>query len=158
MTSETVSFLPGGRAADHRGQVSFVNGFPFVDYKRFYIIENHEVGFVRAWHGHKFESKAYFVLSGEALVGAVQIDDWEEPSPNCEVTMHTLRAHEPGILFVPSGYANGFMSLVPNTRVMLFSDFTLEESLNDDFRFDPYRWDPWSAIQRELGVPAGGSK
>lgn len=157
MPSESVSFLPGGLSTDHRGQVSYVNGFPFGDYKRFYIIANHEVGFVRAWHGHKYEAKAYYVLSGEALVGAVQIDNWGDPSPDCPLSLHTLSSAEPGILFIPGGYANGFMSLKPNTKVMLFSDFTLEESLNDDIRFDPYRWDPWTAIQSELGVTNGGS-
>jgi dTDP-4-dehydrorhamnose 3,5-epimerase-like enzyme len=156
--SESVSFLPGGLSTDHRGQVSYVNGFPFSKYKRFYVIENHEVGFVRAWHGHKYEAKAYYVLSGEALVGAVQIDDWDDPSTNCPITMHTLSATEPGILFIPGGHANGLMSLKPNTKVMLFSDFTLEESLKDDIRFDPYRWDPWTEAERQLGDASGGSK
>jgi hypothetical protein len=49
------------------------------------------------------------------------------------------------------------MSLKPNTKVMLFSDFTLEESLNDDIRFDPYRWDPWTSMKSELGVNKGGN-
>lgn len=152
MSSQTVSFLPGGLSTDSRGTVSFVNGFPFSDYKRFYLIQNHEVGFVRAWHGHKFEAKAYFVLSGEAMVGAVRIDDWADPSADCPVTTHILNSSEPGLLLIPGGYANGFMSLKPDTKVMLFSDFTLEESLNDDIRFDPFRWDPWTEMQSNLAA------
>ena len=147
--------MPGGISTDHRGQVAFVNEFPFIEYKRFYIIENHEVGFVRAWHGHKFEAKAYFVLSGEALVGAVKIDDWDAPSSNCPVSTRVLSEENPGVLFIPGGHANGFMSLKPNTRVMLFSDFTLEESLNDDIRFDPFIWDPWTEKRNLLGLESG---
>lgn len=155
MFSETFNFLPGGRSVDHRGQVSYVNDFPFSAYKRFYVIENREVGYVRAWHGHKVESKAYFLISGSAMVGAVKIDSWDSPSPDCEVQTKILDSNSPGTLFIPAGYANGFMSLEPNTKVLLFSDFSLEESLEDDIRFDPYLWDPWTAVRANLSLPEG---
>jgi len=51
--------IEGGLSVDDRGQLSCVNGFDFKDSKirRFYTVSNHQQGFVRAWHGHKFESK-----------------------------------------------------------------------------------------------------
>lgn len=145
MIPQTVTFLPGGLAEDARGQVSFVNEFPFQEFKRFYTITNHEFGFVRAWHGHKFESKAYFVVSGAVQVGAVKIDDWSNPSPDCDVVTHILDAGKPGVLFIPGGYANGFKSLTQDAKVIIFSNFTLEESLNDDYRFEPFYWNPWQS-------------
>lgn len=149
MPVDEVYFLPGGSATDERGKVSFVNDFPFTMYKRFYTIENREVGFVRAWHGHKFESKAFYVISGSVAVAAVKIDNWETPSPDCEVITTILSAEEPGVLFIPGGHANGFMSLTPNAKVVLFSDFTLEESEADDIRFEPRLWNPWKQIPVE---------
>lgn len=146
MIPQTVTFLPGGKAEDARGQVTFVNEFPFQDFKRFYTITNHDIGFVRAWHGHKLESKAYFVISGSVQVGAVKIDDWSNPSQDCHVETHILKAGEPGVLFIPGGYANGFKSLTQDAKVIIFSNFTLEESLNDDYRFDPFYWNPWNQI------------
>lgn len=137
-------FMPGGLANDNRGIVSFVNEFPFENYKRFYTIQNHEVGFVRAWHGHRYESKAYFVLAGEVVVGTVKIDDWDNPSTDCEVQTMVLSSDRPGILLIPGGYANGFMSLTADAKVILFSNFTLDESKADDIRFEPRRWDPWA--------------
>ena len=43
---------------------------------------------------------------------------------------------ESDILFIPSGYANGAMSLSDESTVMYFSTSNLEESMDDDYRFD----------------------
>lgn len=150
MHLEEVTYLPGGSATDERGTVSYANGFPLGSYKRFYTIQNHEIGFVRAWHGHKYESKAYFVLAGQVVVGAVKIDDWDNPSVDCKVETKVMTADSPGILFIPGGYANGFMSLTADAKVILFSDFTLEQSKEDDIRFDSHRWNPWEEFRRTL--------
>jgi dTDP-4-dehydrorhamnose 3,5-epimerase len=147
---DEITFLPGGLAVDDRGEVSFANEFPFGLFKRFYTIRNHEVGFVRAWHGHQKENKAYFVASGEVLVGAVKIDDWNNPSAELPVYSKLLSSKEPGILFIPGGHANGFMSLTTDAQVLLFSNFSLDESKADDIRFDSMLWDPWTSKKQEL--------
>jgi dTDP-4-dehydrorhamnose 3,5-epimerase-like enzyme len=41
---------------------------------------NHAAGFIRAWHGHKKEAKYVLVVKGSALVCAVGIDNWVNPS------------------------------------------------------------------------------
>jgi dTDP-4-dehydrorhamnose 3,5-epimerase-like enzyme len=142
-----VTFLEGGLATDERGAVSFVNEFPFTQFKRFYSIQNHKPGFVRAWHGHKHEYKAYYVSAGEVVVGVVKIDDWENPSVNLPVHTQVMSSEKPGILFIPGGHANGFMSLTERAQVLLFSNFTLQQSLEDDIRFEPYLWNPWQKFQ-----------
>src|SRR5690606_36251636 len=111
----------GGLAVDDRGKLSFVNEFNFSDVKRFYCVENHQVGFVRAWHGHKKEGKYFFVTRGSFLVGAVKVDNWENPSKDLPVQRFTLSADNPGILYIPPGYANGLMSLTLGASLMIFS-------------------------------------
>ena len=61
---DNIILLNGGLAVDDRGQVSFVNDFHFENVKRFYMVSNHKQGFIRAWHGHKNESKYVSVVSG----------------------------------------------------------------------------------------------
>ncbi len=145
---DNIILLNGGLAVDDRGQVSFVNDFHFENVKRFYMVSNHKQGFIRAWHGHKNESKYVSVVSGSALVGAVQIDSWDNPSKDIKPEKYILSENKPQILYIPKGYANGFMSLTKDTKIMFYSTSALEDSLNDDFRFDSRHWDIWNIIER----------
>jgi len=38
--------------------------------------------------------------------------------------------------------------LKEGTKLMFFSTATLEESQEDDIRFDAYYWNPWKIIER----------
>jgi dTDP-4-dehydrorhamnose 3,5-epimerase len=140
--------LNGGLAVDERGEVGFVNDFRFEGVKRFYTVANHRSGFVRAWHGHRREGKYVTTVAGAALVGAVRIDDWDKPSRDLAVERFVLSARRPSVLFIPSGYANGFMSLTDDLKLMFFSTSTLEESAADDIRFDSRLWDIWQVAER----------
>lgn len=138
----------GGLSVDDRGTVSFVNDFDFKNVKRFYVVENHKQGFIRAWHGHKNESKYVFVVKGSAVVAAVKIDNWENPSKNLQVNRFTLSDKTPSVLFIPAGYANGFMSLSEDAKLIFYSTSELKDSLNDDIRFDAHYWDVWKVEER----------
>ncbi len=140
--------IKGGLAVDDRGQVSFVNDFDFEGVKRFYAVENHNCGFIRAWHAHKKESKYVMVVKGAALIGAVEIDDWDNPSKDALVHRHVLSERAPSVLFIPAGYANGFMSLTEDTKILFFSTSSLQDSVGDDFRYDARHWDPWTVEER----------
>lgn len=140
--------IKGGLSVDDRGEVGFVNDFNFEGVKRFYSLLNHTKGFVRAWHAHKNESKYFHVVGGTALICAVKIDDWTKPSKDLEIQRFVLSAKSPSVLFVPKGFANGFMSLDDDCRIMVFSTSTLEESLGDDYRFDARYWNPWKVEER----------
>lgn len=148
LQSEAPVLLEGGLGVDDRGQVAFVNGFAFEGVKRFYMVSNHRQGFIRAWHGHKREAKYVSVVQGSALVCAVKVDDWEHPSVEAPVHRQVLSAQKPSILFIPAGYANGFMSLTEDAKLMFFSTSTVEESRNDDIRFESRHWDPWQIVER----------
>ncbi len=140
--------IKGDIFVDDRGEVSFVNHFDFKDIKRFYIIENHKQGFIRAWHAHKKEIKYFIVIKGAALICGVRIDNWDNPSKNLNVHRFVLSEKKPSILHLPEGYANGFMPLTENTKIIVFSTSTLEDSKKDDFRFHSHYWNPWTVEER----------
>lgn len=145
---ESVRLIEGGLAVDDRGAVSFVNGFEFAGVRRFYGVSNHRPGFVRAWHAHRKEEKYVHVARGTALVAAVRIDDWERPSKELPIERYVLSAERPAVLYIPKGYANGFMSLTADAFLLFFSTATLEESRGDDVRYDARYWDPWLVSER----------
>ena len=129
--------INGGVATDDRGSVRFVNEFNFEGVKRFYQVQNHRVGFIRAWHGHHKEGKYVYVSKGSALVGAVPINMMiDQKIDQSKVFKTVLSSNNPRVLFIPAGYANGFKSLEEGTIIQFFSTSTLEESLGDDIRFD----------------------
>jgi dTDP-4-dehydrorhamnose 3,5-epimerase-like enzyme len=140
--------IQGGLAADNRGELGFVNDFRFEGVQRFYTVSNYRQGFVRAWHAHRREGKYVSAIRGAAVVGAVRIDDWEHPSPDAAVEQFVLTEKKPAVLYIPPGYANGFMSLTPHTKLIFFSTATLEESGGDDFRYDSRYWDVWHIVER----------
>ena len=140
--------IDGGLSVDDRGQVVFANDFEFSDVKRFYIVSNHRAGFVRAWHAHKKEGKYVLVTEGVALVGIVALDNWQKPTKGAKVERFVLSAKTPKILYIPPGYANGFMTLTADTQLIFYSTATLEESYNDDFRYDSRYWDIWQVEER----------
>jgi dTDP-4-dehydrorhamnose 3,5-epimerase-like enzyme len=139
--------LKGNVSVDDRGSVKFVNDFDpqALGVKRLYMVENHRVGFIRAWHGHLNEAKYVLVVSGAALIGAVKLS---APDALGSISRYTLFSDVPSVLHIPAGYANGFMTLQPETRVMFFSTSSLEESRNDDIRFPFDKWDIWNIEQR----------
>lgn len=131
----------GGIAVDDRGSLRFVNDFDFANVKRFYQVENHRVGFIRAWHGHQKEGKYVYVPSGSALIGVVPID--AEPGDMSNVQKYVLSSKNPSVLFIPAGNYNGFMNLEENTKVLFFSTSTLDESKGDDIRKEYDTWNIW---------------
>lgn len=119
----------GGIFVDDRGALRFVNEFNFNNVKRFYQVQNHERGFIRAWHGHKHESKYIYVTKGTAWIGIVDMKTHE-------IEKYVLSDKTPKILYVPAGKYNGFQSLEEDTSIIYFSTTTIEDTKNDDYRKD----------------------
>lgn len=138
---DDIKHIQGGVAVDDRGMVSFVNDFDFAKVRRFYQVENHALHFIRAWHGHKHEGKYVYVANGTALVGAVNL-------ATEKIERFVLSAKKPSILWIPPNYANGFMNLEQDTIIQFFSTSTIEESLDDDIRFDWNKWNIWDVEYR----------
>ena len=85
------------------------------------------MGIVRAWQGHKKETKWFFAAKGSFLVKTV---DMASNKRNESL----LNSFESNILEIPGGYYNGFEALEEGSVLMVFSDFNLEASKADDFR------------------------
>ena len=147
-TSRKPKVFQGSKVFDDRGSLGFINGFNVSEFKRFYLIENHSVNFIRAWHGHLKETKAIIMVKGEALVCAVELDNTTNPNKNNEVTRIVLSATSPSALYIPAGYANGFMTLSTDAKLLVFSSTTVEESQGDDYRFAYDYWNPWNITPR----------
>jgi len=122
--------INGGTFVDDRGTLKFVNDFDFSGVKRFYQVENHERGFIRAWHGHKKEGKYVYVVKGTAWVGVVDMETKLEEK-------FVLSAKTPKILWIPQGKYNGFQTLEEDTTILFLSTVTMEEAQGDDYRL-PY--------------------
>lgn len=130
------SLIKGDAHIDERGTLRFVNGFDLAGVKRFYQVENHRVGFIRGWHGHKHEQKYMYVASGSVYVGVVDLKTEE-------IQKFILSAEKPSILAIPGNTAHGFMNLSEHTKIIFFSTATLEESKKDDLRFPWDKWNIW---------------
>jgi dTDP-4-dehydrorhamnose 3,5-epimerase len=152
MTSEKEkpTLIKGGLAVDDRGTLRFVNDFKFDGVKRFYMVENHQQGFIRAWHGHAKEAKYVFVVSGSALLVAVPLEAASKNTPLEAFYKTVLSDSSPAILKIPGGYYNAFKTLTPNCRVMFFSDATIDQSMNDDLRlaYEAVNTDVWEIKYR----------
>jgi dTDP-4-dehydrorhamnose 3,5-epimerase-like enzyme len=133
---------------DDRGIVSFSNDLNISNYKRFYTVKNHKNNFVRAWHGHKFEQKALWVLRGSFMICLVKISDWSKPNKKSKVNKYFISENQNKVIKIPSGYANGFMNLTKDSELIFLSNKSLQSSLKDDYRYPFDYWNPWEIIQR----------
>lgn len=123
--------------------MTFVNAFDLLDIRRFYTIHPRSTDVIRAWQGHQIESKWFYCLRGSFIINLVEIDDWQQPSLKLTPISFQLDVNKSEILYIPPGYANGFMATTSNSSLLIFSDTRLEQSTNDDFRFDANLWFDW---------------
>lgn len=130
---------------DDRGELVHCNNFDFKKNKirRFYIIENNQINFIRAWHGHKKEEKFIQILNGSIKVCIIKIDDWIKPSKKLKKITHIISSKNPSIIHIPGGYAHGIQTLKKDTRYIVYSNLSLRESLKDDYRYPFNYWDNW---------------
>ncbi len=135
--------IQGGTHNDARGKLTFFNDFNLIDVKRFYVIEHPDTKVIRAWQGHKIEQKWFYVLAGSFKVMLVKPDNWENPYGTLTVKEYTLNAGDNQVLHIPGGFVNGFKALEMNSRMMVFSDFAINEAGSDDWRFAKERWNLW---------------
>ena len=140
---KTSTIIQGGKHEDARGKLIFFNDFDMAAVKRFYVIQHPDMEIVRAWQGHKQEQKWFYVIEGAFKLVLVQPDNWMDPSDSLQTEEFILQTERNEILHVPGGLANGFKALIPKSRIMVFSSFTVEESGNDNFRFDANKWYDW---------------
>ena len=136
--------IEGGLHVDGRGILSYVNDFDFKEVERSYIIRSHRAYEPRGWVGHKIDQKWFWVVQGTSQISVVKPDNWERPASNLPVERFVLSALKPQVLHVPAGYANTSVNLCEDTILMVFSTGKIENSKNDDYRFE---FDTWPIIE-----------
>lgn len=136
--------IQGKQFCDERGYLSFINDLDLSKYKRFYLVQNHKQGYIRAWHGHQYESKAIICIQGAAKIGLIRMITnvgkpgnkfWSPILEHDTLEFKTVSATNPQAIIIPTGYANGAMTLTDDCILMYLSDKTLTESKGDDYRF-----------------------
>ena len=142
------SLIEGKNFVDDRGTLTFINELGLAEFKRFYIIQNHTTGFIRAWHGHLKEAKVFFPILGSFLVGAVKLSANAKPLADLMPERFVLSDSSPRGLCIPAGYSNGSMSLTYGAKLLVLSSTSLEESQGDDYRHPFDQWDIWNIEAR----------
>jgi dTDP-4-dehydrorhamnose 3,5-epimerase len=132
---------------DHRGTIASFNTLDLSPFKRTYFITHPSTETIRAWQGHKYESKLFKVIKGKFIVGFVEIDNFDQPSDTLKAEYMILSAAKNEFLYIPKGYANGLKALDNGSVIQVYSDFYLEESINEKIRFSPGKWLNWHTIQ-----------
>lgn len=132
--------IKGGVHIDNRGKITFVNAFDLSLTKRFYTVQHTNTDVIRAWQGHKLETKWFYVIKGSFKIAKVKINDWDNPINNTIVENYFMSAKNPEILQIDPGFANGFKALEPESIVVIYSNLTLKESELDLIRFPENFW------------------
>ena len=139
-----VKIIDGEIFRDQRGQISSLNAFRFPGVERFYFIHHPDTSVIRGWHGHQHEKKWFYCVKGAFTIGLVEIDNWENPSPDLKAQKYHLTEQESRIICVPEGYANCIKASIAGSILLVFSGKTLPEAYSDSWRYDSKLWITWS--------------
>jgi dTDP-4-dehydrorhamnose 3,5-epimerase-like enzyme len=146
MTDDFSQITEGSLFSDNRGAIAFVNDFDLSPIKRFYRISHPNTAIIRAWQGHKIERKWFYCTKGSFEIKVIEIDNWDNPSKELTIKSHILSGDKSQILSVQKGCCTAIRALENDASLMVFSDKTLDEAKDDDFRFDKNYWFNWETI------------
>ena len=127
--------IQGSKYSDARGRLNFFNDFNMSEIVRMYEIAPSDTNTIRGWQAHKVEKKWFYCNSGSFTLNLVEIDDFDTPSKLLVPKQFVLKADLPKVIGISGGYATAFKAEEENSKLIVFSDFSLEQSKNDDFRF-----------------------
>lgn len=133
--------IEGANFSDERGNMSFFNTLDMKPIVRFYQIAPANTDIIRAWQAHKREMKWFYCQAGAFVIHLIQLDDFENPSSGLKSERFLLEAKSPKILEISGGYATGFKATEENSKLQVFSNYGLEASKDDDFRYPIQKWD-----------------
>ncbi len=132
--------IRGSGFSDERGHLNFFNAFDMSKIVRFYEIAPSSTKIIRAWQGHQIEKKWFYCHAGSFIMNLMKINNFENVPDGLEPERLVLTADEPMVLQVSGGYATGFKAEKEDSKLMVFSNLSLEASKQDDFRFPVDRW------------------
>jgi len=127
--------IKGDCHSDSRGTLFFNNDFDASAIKRFYIIENQNAYFIRAWQGHQIEQRWFSAVQGSFKIRLIAVDNWEFPSKDLKAVEYILKSEKQDILHVPKGFVSSIQSLEEGSKLLVLSDYLMGE-INDEYRFE----------------------
>lgn len=132
--------IQGNSFYDERGVLNFFNNFDLSQIVRLYEIMPSDTHTIRAWQAHQNEKKWFYCNSGTFIVNLIKLDNFEKPSKDLVAEKFYLEAEKPSILEISGGYATGFKAVKENSKLLVFSNFSVEESKQDDYRYPVDTW------------------
>lgn len=126
--------IKGNLHEDGRGSLLYNNEFNSAAIKRFYIIENANPDFVRAWRGHQVEERWFSAISGSFTIQLIAIDNWELPSKKLRRLTFNLQSATLDVLHIPSGYVTSIQSMEAGARLLVMANYSMGE-IEDEYRF-----------------------
>ncbi len=132
--------IQGGIHKDTRGKIIYANDFNLEGVKRMYHFHQSDIDVIRAWQGHKNETKWMHCVKGAYAVRVVKLDDFDNPSKLTVPEEYTLSAENSQVLHITPGHANGFKAIEPDSILLVFSDMNVEDSSQDLVRYDVDYW------------------
>jgi dTDP-4-dehydrorhamnose 3,5-epimerase-like enzyme len=124
----------GNAHTDTRGTLFYNNEFDVSAVKRMYVLENESTRCIRAWQGHKIEQRWFSVIKGSFRIQLIEIDNWDTPSKDLGRFTFIVNAQKLDVLYVPSGYVTSIQSLEQDSKLLVMTDYRLNEII-DEFRF-----------------------
>lgn len=130
--------------------------------KRCYMVEDYGKGVIRGLHYHLEEVKIFTIGSGAGKFITVklpveiakrndnkEIKEYIKDKPE-NIRSFVLSSRHHGVLYIPEGYANGWISLEDHTVLVSLSNLTYDKAKDDDIRIDPFVIDEkyWQVIPR----------
>ncbi|WP_400073598.1 sugar epimerase [Zobellia russellii] len=132
--------IKGSNFSDERGGLIFFNDFDMTEVIRMYEISPSDIKIIRGWQAHQEEKKWFYCNTGSFIMNIVRVNDFDSPSPSINAEKFLLDAKIPSVLEISGGYATAFKAQTENSKLIVFSNFSLEESKNDDYRFSIDQW------------------
>ncbi|MDC0048067.1 dTDP-4-dehydrorhamnose 3,5-epimerase family protein [Verrucomicrobia bacterium] len=129
--------------SDQRGEITHSNNSSLEKISRFYFIEHKSTEVVRAWQGHPVEKKMFVAVTGEFLLAWVKIDNFSNPSLNLQAEYIKLSPEKNKCVSIPAGYANGLKAIKKDSKILVFSEFLVNQSMEEKIRFPKHYWFNW---------------
>ena len=127
--------IKGNSYTDSRGTLIYNNLFDASEIKRMYIIKNSSTEVFRGWQGHKIEQRWFSSVQGEFEIHLIEVDNWEIPSKDLQSIKYNLDSDKMNVLHVPPGFVSGIRSKESDSKLLVMSDFGIEE-INDEYKFE----------------------
>ena len=123
----------GDKSNDDRGILFHNNDFDLSPIRRVYVIENKNTNYFRGWKGHKIENRWFTCVKGKIRVYLTSIENLENRIEKYQY--FELNEDKMDVLFVPSGHATLIKQITANSRIMVFSDWLIGESNDENLRW-----------------------